>query len=152
MRLVRVCLVAIALIVPCRLANADILTNCATIAANSANPMATNVDLWLSRFREAYAACLAQQDIKAVTPVSVKTAAKTFSKPKHKSAKRVVPKPTKKIQIVPARLVRVPKSNVPASGAESWRMNCSERFGGINKVSQTYLSSTGKRVSCVIRP
>ena len=39
-----------------------------------------------------------------------------------------------------------------ATGAESWRTNCSARFGGGIKTSQSYLSSAGKRVSCAWRP
>ena len=62
MRLVRVGLIAIALMVPCRLAQADTQTICAAIAGNSANPMAMNVDEWLTRYRESYAACLAQHE------------------------------------------------------------------------------------------
>ena len=63
MRLVRVGLITIALMVPCRFAHADIQAICATIAGNSANPMVTNVDVWLTRFRESYAACLSQHEV-----------------------------------------------------------------------------------------
>ena len=37
-------------------------------------------------------------------------------------------------------------------GVEGWRINCSARFGGFNKNSEWYISRTGKRVSCVIKP
>jgi hypothetical protein len=46
----------------------------------------------------------------------------------------------------------IPKTNLPDAGAESWRVNCSSRFGGFNKASETYLSSAGKRVSCARPP
>jgi hypothetical protein len=94
--------------VPCRLAHADIQAICATIAANSTNPMATNVDVWLTRFRGSYAACLSQHEVAGDARVEVKTAVKpgktipaeicieqTFSKPKQKN-KRVIPKTSKK--------------------------------------------------------
>jgi hypothetical protein len=90
MRLVRLGLIAIALLASCRLAQADIQTICATIAGNSANPMLTNVDLWLTGFRKSYAACLSQhgaavgtgvatevlKEISAVKPGREKPAAK----------------------------------------------------------------------------
>jgi hypothetical protein len=59
--------------------------------------------------------------------------AQTLSKLKHQSTKRVIP-----------------KTNLPDAGAESWRINCSPRFGGFTKASETYLSSAGKRVSCAM--
>ena len=59
----------------------------------------------------------------------------TLSELKHQSTKRVIP-----------------KTNLLDAGAESWRINCSPRFGGFNKVSETFLSSAGKRVSCMWRP
>ena len=59
----------------------------------------------------------------------------TLSELKHQSAKRVIP-----------------KTNLLDAGAESWRINCSPRFGGFNKASETFLSSAGKRVSCAMRP
>ena len=191
MRLVRVCLTVIALMVTCRLAHADIQSICATIAGNSANPMVTNVDVWLTRYRESYAACLSQHEVaddarvpakdlketNVVKPGRAKTAAKPGKKtpaeisriektplqPKHKSTKRVIPKTTNKIQVLPAenpvnfavpgsRLIRVPNTKMPDAGAESWRINCSARFGGFNKASETFLSSAGKRVSCAMRP
>ena len=171
MRLVRVCLIAIALAIAGPSVHADIHSNCAAVAANSANPMATNVDLWLTRFRLSYAACLSQheaagsasvptKDLKEpiiVKPVNDKTGAKP------KPTKQLTAKATKKIQVLPARnpvnlplpggrLIRAHKAKLPDAGAENWRVNCSERFGGFNKNSQTYLSNAGKRVSCVIRP
>ena len=169
MRLVRVGLIAIALMVPCRPAHADTQAICAAIAGNSGNPMVTDVDEWLTRFRESYAACLSQhkaaddagvpaKDLKETNGVRlgrdktatkptiqraviksavVKPAAKpgkknppeisgietTLSKPKFQSAKRVIPKTTKKIQVLPAedpaslavpgsKLIRAPKTNV----------------------------------------
>ena len=48
--------------------------------------------------------------------------------------------------------VPILKTNLPDAGAESWRVNCSARFGGWNKASESYLSSAGKRVSCLMRP
>jgi hypothetical protein len=45
---------------------------------------------------------------------------------------------------------RTPKAT-RSIGAESWRINCSARFGGFSKNSEWYISSSGKRVSCVIR-
>lgn len=63
MRLVRVSLIAIALMASCRLALADSPAICAEIAGNSGNPMATNVDAWLTQFRAAYAACLSKHKI-----------------------------------------------------------------------------------------
>ncbi len=42
--------------------------------------------------------------------------------------------------------------NLPDASAESWRINCSSRFGGFTKASETYLSSAGKRVSCAMPP
>jgi hypothetical protein len=206
MRLVRVCLIIIALMVPGRLAHAEIEAICATVAGKFANPMVTNVDLWLTRFRGSYAACLSQheaadeasvptKDFKethAVKPGRDKTAAKPFDKkaavksaevkpalepgkknppeisriekkrlrPKHKSTKRVIPITPIKIRVLPvvnfpvpgSRLIRVPKTKLPDAGAESWRVNCSSRFGGFNKASETFLSSAGKRVSCTMRP
>jgi hypothetical protein len=171
MRLVRVCLIAIALMVPSRLAHADIQAICSTIAGNSANPMVIDVDVWLTRFRESYAACLSQheaaddarvptKDLKEThalksgkkNPREISRIEKKVSKPQHKSTKRVIPKTTKIIQIVPANnLVNFP---VPGSdaGAERWRINCSARFGGWNNASDTFLSSAGKRVSCTMRP
>jgi hypothetical protein len=171
MRLVRVGLIAIALMVPGRLAYADVQAICATVAGNSANPMVTNVDVWLTRFRGSYAACLTQheaaddarvptKDLKEThavkpgkkNPREISRIEKKVSKPQHKSTKRVIPKTTKIIQIVPANNpvnFPVPGSDV---GAESWRINCSARFGGFNKASETFLSSAGKRVSCTMRP
>jgi hypothetical protein len=46
----------------------------------------------------------------------------------------------------------IPKTNLPDAGAESWRVNCSSRFGGYNKDSNTFISSAGKRVSCARPP
>ena len=46
----------------------------------------------------------------------------------------------------------IPKTNLPDAGAESWRVNCSSRFGGYNKDSNTFVSSAGKRVSCARPP
>ena len=59
----------------------------------------------------------------------------TLSKLKHQSTKRVIP-----------------KINLPDVGAENWRIECSPRFGGWSKASETYVSSAGKRVSCQWRP
>ena len=86
---------------------------------------------------------------------------RTPSKPVQKPGKRAKPKTTKKVG---ALQVRTPlKAPTPASkstrsqkytrsiGAESWRINCSARFGGFDKNSEWYISSSGKRVSCVIR-
>ena len=177
MRLVRVCLIAIALVIAGPSAHADIPSLCAAVAANSANPMATTVDLWLTRFRLSYAACLSQHEAAesasvstkdlmetvVVKPVDDKTVAKPAAKPKPKTTKQVIANATKKIQVLPirnpvnlplpgGRLIRAHKAKLPDAEAESWRVNCSERFGGFNKNSQTYLSNAGKRVSCVIRP
>ena len=45
------------------------------------------------------------------------------------------------------------KSNKTGSiGAEGWRLNCSDRFGGWNKASEGYISTSGKRLPCAIRP
>ena len=44
------------------------------------------------------------------------------------------------------------KTNVPDVAAESWKTNCSAMFGGFNKSSEWYISSSGKRVSCAKRP
>ena len=181
MWVVRVCLIAIASVIAGPFAHADIPALCATVAANSANPMVTDVDRWLTRFRGFYTMCLSQHEAAdgasvpakglketiAVKPVNDKTAAKpavkTVSKQKFKTTNQVIAKATKKIQVLPARtpvnlplpggrLIRAPKTKLPDAGAESWRVNCSERFGGFNKNSQTYLSNAGKRVSCVVRP
>ena len=46
----------------------------------------------------------------------------------------------------------IPKTNLPDVGAENWRVECSARFGGWSKASETYVSSSGKRVSCAFRP
>ncbi len=82
-------------------------------------------------------------------------------KPTQKRRKLANPGTTKKVE---ALRVRTPlKLPAPASkpiratkatrsvGAESWRINCSERFGGFSKNSEWYISSSGKRVSCIIR-
>jgi hypothetical protein len=89
---------------------------------------------------------------------------KTPPKPTPKHRKLANPKTSKTTKKVEALRVRTPlKSPAPASkpiraakatksiGAESWRINCSERFGGFSKNSEWYISSSGKRVSCVIR-
>ena len=197
MWLVRVGLIAIALMVPCRLAHADIQAICAAIAGNSGNPMATDVDVWLTRFRESYAACLSQHEAaddasvpakdlnetiavkpgrdktvaKAVnekaavkspetkpavkpgnkTPPEISRIATTLSKPKLENTKRVIPKTTNKIQVLPAqdptdlpvpgsKLIRAPKTNMPDAGAESRTISCSPRFGSFNKVAHASLS------------
>ena len=60
--------------------------------------------------------------------------------------------------LTPSKLKRqnakrvIPKSILPDVGAENWRVECSARFGGWTKASETYVSSAGKRVSCAIRP
>ena len=46
----------------------------------------------------------------------------------------------------------IPKTNLPDAGAESWRVNCSSRFGGYNKDFEIFVSSAGKRVSCARPP
>lgn len=87
---------------------------------------------------------------------------KTLSKPKPKRQKPVIPKPTDKIELLQAKTplklplpastsIRVPKT-YRSAGAESWRINCSARFGGWDKASDYYISSAGKRVSCTVRP
>ena len=48
--------------------------------------------------------------------------------------------------------VQKKKNPVRNVGSEGWRINCSARFGGWDKSSEWYISSTGKRVSCTIRP
>jgi hypothetical protein len=62
-----------------------------------------------------------------------KIEAKTLSKPKYQSTKQVNP-------------------NTNLRGAESWKINCSPRFGDFTKTSETYLSIAGRRVSCAMRP
>ena len=142
MRLVRVGLVAIGLMVLCRLAHADIQAICAAIAGNSGNPMATDVDEWLTRFRASYAACLSLhaaaddagvpakglKETNVVKPGRDKTAAKpgkknppeisriatTLSKPKHQSTIWATPKTTQKIQVLPAE----DPANLPVPGSK----------------------------------
>jgi hypothetical protein len=86
---------------------------------------------------------------------------KTPSKPTQKPRKLANPRTTKKVEALRVRtplklpapaskLIRAPKAT-RSVGAESWRINCSERFGGFSKNSEWYISSSGKRVSCVIR-
>jgi hypothetical protein len=185
--MVRVGFITIAFMIPCQLAQADSQAICATIAGDYANPMVTNVDLWLTRFRGSYAACLSQheaaddasvmtKDLKEtdaaepgdeviksagakpaaklgkINPPEIFRVEKKVLKPKHRNRKRAVPKIPIKIQVLPARNpVNVPLPGSDA-GAESWRVNCSPRFGGFNKASETFVSSAGKRVSCAWRP
>jgi len=201
MRCVRTCLTAIALLmVPCQSAHADILANCATIAARISHTSGTDVDAWLVRYREAYAACRSQYEVtdgpqakgpeqlNVVKPVTksantkavfkspkVKPATalgkypspkvsrieKTPPKPIQKRRKSTSSKTTKKVEALRVRTplklpapagkpIRTPTAT-KSIGAESWRINCSERFGGFSKNSEWYISSSGKRVSCVIR-
>jgi hypothetical protein len=95
------------------------------------------------------------------SPLKVSRIEKTPAKPIQKRRKSANSGTTKKV--VDLR-VRTPlKLPAPAGkpiltpkatrsvGAESWRINCSERFGGFSKNSEWYISSSGKRVSCVIR-
>lgn len=86
---------------------------------------------------------------------------KTPPKPTQKRRKLANPGTTKKVEALRVRtplklpapaskLIRAPKATTSV-GAESWRINCSERFGGFSKNSEWYISSSGKRVSCIIR-
>ena len=86
---------------------------------------------------------------------------KTPPKPIQKPRKSARSKTKKKVETLRARapvkspapaskLIRAPKAT-RSIGHESWRINCSERFGGFSKNSEWYISSSGKRVSCVIR-
>ena len=134
MRFARMCLVAVLVIVPCGGAHASTQAACARVAANVANVQVTSVDVWLARYRESYAVCLAQHEgneptersankkavfksIK-VTPVAlvknrpseISNIEKVLSKPKRK--KLATPKSTKKIEILRAKArLKVP---VPA--------------------------------------
>ena len=79
---------------------------------------------------------------------------KTPPKPTPKRRKSASSKTKKKIETLrpaPAsKLIRAPKAT-RSIGPEGWRINCSARFGGFSKNSEWYISSSGKRVSCVIR-
>jgi hypothetical protein len=176
MRCVRTYLTTIVLLmVPCQSVHADIQTDCATIAAKISITNGTDVDAWLARYRKAYASCRSQREVtdglpakgpeqaNVVKPDAEKTTTKSANKkkPTQKRRKLANPGTTKKVE---ALQVRAPlKLPAPASkliraskatrsvGAESWRINCSARFGGFSKNSEWYISSSGKRVSCVIR-
>ena len=63
MRLAQICLVAIGLMLASRWAVADIRANCAIIAANFANTNFNDVDLWLLRYRETNARCIAEHEV-----------------------------------------------------------------------------------------
>lgn len=167
MRCVRTCLTTIMLLmVPCQSVRADIQTDCATIAAKISTTNGTDVDAWLARYREAYASCRSQHEVSNGPPSKypspkVSRIEKTPPKPTQKRRKSANPGTTKKVEALQVRaplklpaaaskLIRVPKAT-RSVGAESWRTNCSPRFGGFSKNSQWYISSSGKRVSCVIR-
>ena len=176
MRCVRTCLTTIALLmVPCQSVHADIEADCATIAANISTINYTDVDAWLARYREAYALCRSQHEVSDGPPAKspeqanvvkypspkVSRIEKTPPKPTQKRRKLANPKTTKKVEALRVRtplklpapagkLIRATKAT-KSVGAESWRINCSERFGGYSKNSEWYISSSGKRVSCVIR-
>lgn len=197
MRLVWMCLVAVAVMVPYGEAHANVQAACARFAMTIANAKVASVDAWLARYRASYAVCLAQHEgnddanapqklgnqssemsankkavfksIKA-TPVAlvknrpseISRIEKVLSTPKPKRKKLATAKPTKKTEIMQAKallklpvpagkLIRAPKA-YKSVGAEGWRVNCSERFGGWDKASDYYVSSAGKRVSCTVRP
>jgi hypothetical protein len=69
---------------------------------------------------------------------------KTVEAPANEQTAPPINKKKKKAE-VPANT-----GNLPDASAESWRINCSSRFGGFTKASETYLSSAGKRVSCAM--
>ena len=86
---------------------------------------------------------------------------KTPPKPIQKPRKLARSKTKKKVETLRARaavkspvpagkLIRAPQA-IKSISPESWRINCSARFGGFSKNSEWYISSSGKRVSCVIR-
>lgn len=209
MRFVRMCLIAIVLMVPCRLVHADTQAVCAIIAADFASSNVTDIDMWITMYRQTYAVCLSRHGVnseasvpakeleetgtvapghemtesksvnkKAVfksakaksaivpavitgkkSPPEIARIEKQLSKPKHEPIKSVTPKPAKKIVILPAKnpstisvgkLAGAPKKYMPDPGAESWRINCSPRFGGFNKASEYFISSSGKRLSCLM--
>ena len=198
---------AIAVVCVTQGAAADVPAICASVAENFANTNVKDVKLWLVRYHETFASCIAgnglpYQSISNIKIFDESDADKLSTQiiqqkpgnpkavfrspllkqvvtPRQKPIGTLKPRPTLlklmqkrkdlsrtkktiKITVVPA--VRPIHLSLPSSdnvqkvkairsvGAEGWRINCSPRFGGWDKVSDWYVSTTGKRVSCAIKP
>lgn len=207
MRLTLVCLMAVVMMPVCRGAVADIRADCARLGENFANTNVKDVNLWLGRYRQTYARCLAGHGItdesstaagklnesvpeevgNKITTVKSANPKAVFRNPVVKQVVKPIQKPlniskieqrpsaltrklknparskkTTKIKVVPAKKpfpLSLParsavdrKGPIKSVGADGWRINCSPRFGGWDKVSDWYISTAGKRVSCAIRP
>jgi hypothetical protein len=148
---------------------------CAIVAATFANANVTTVDIWLDRYHSTFTKCFANNVSKSATATSAtielvekksaralirKSRPKTIKsqKPKEKLSKVVAKVGIKRTVVIPAKIsikengknsFQLPKKTpqTATNANESWKANCSPMFG--TEESSFYLSSTGKRTSCI---